>query len=94
MVRISADENVIFSQYRRATFHRVAIAVLLALLISGLVYLLFLQIERMEQVESRLHLTQCTVDEATEYVMHRWPLNLGSSIAAQLRAAVRFSEEH
>jgi hypothetical protein len=33
------------------------------------------------------------VDEATEYVMHRWPLNLGSSIAAQLRAAVRFSEE-
>nr|WP_300146035.1 RNA-binding domain-containing protein [Propionicimonas sp.] len=37
---------------------------------------------------------QLTVDEATEYVMHRWPLNLGSSIAAQLRAAVRFSEEH
>ncbi len=37
---------------------------------------------------------QLTVDEATEYVMHRWPLNLGSSIAAQVRAAVRFSEEH
>ncbi len=37
---------------------------------------------------------QLTVDEATAYVMHRWPLNLGSSIAAQLRAAVRFSEEH
>jgi len=36
---------------------------------------------------------QLGVDEATEYVMHRWPLNLGSSIAAQLRAAVRFSEE-
>ena len=36
---------------------------------------------------------QLTVDEATEYVMHRWPLNLGSSIAASLRAAVRFSEE-
>ncbi|MCA0296349.1 MAG: ATP-binding protein [Actinobacteria bacterium] len=35
---------------------------------------------------------QLGVDEATEYVMHRWPLNLGSSIAAQLRAAVRFSE--
>lgn len=34
------------------------------------------------------------VDEAAEYVMHRWPLNLGSSLAAQLRAAVRFSEEH
>jgi uncharacterized membrane protein YeaQ/YmgE (transglycosylase-associated protein family) len=32
------------------------------------------------------------VDEATEYVMHRWPLNFGSSMAAQLRAAVRFSE--
>ncbi len=37
---------------------------------------------------------QLGVDEATDYVMHRWPLNLGSSIAAQLRAAVRFSEEH
>ncbi len=37
---------------------------------------------------------QLSVDEATEYVMHRWPLNLGSTIAAQLRAAVRFSEEH
>lgn len=37
---------------------------------------------------------QLSVDEATEYVMHRWPLNLGSSIAAQFRAAVRFSEEH
>ena len=36
---------------------------------------------------------QLSVDEATEYVMHRWPLNLGSSIAAQFRAAVRFSEE-
>lgn len=32
------------------------------------------------------------VDEATEYVMHRWPLNMGSSLAAQLLAAVRFSE--
>lgn len=37
---------------------------------------------------------QLVVDEAAEYVMHRWPLNLGSSIAAQLRAAVRFSEQH
>lgn len=35
---------------------------------------------------------QLSVDEATEYVMHRWPLNLGSSIAAQFRAGVRFSE--
>ncbi len=37
---------------------------------------------------------QLGVDEATEYVMHRWPLNIGSTMAAQLRAAVRFSEEH
>jgi len=36
---------------------------------------------------------QLSVDEAAEYVMHRWPLNLGSSLAAQFRAAVRFSEE-
>jgi len=26
--------------------------------------------------------------------MHRWPLSMGATIAAQLRAAVRFSEEH
>ena len=31
------------------------------------------------------------VDEAIDYVMHRWPLSLGSTAAAQLRAAVRFS---
>jgi len=68
-IRISADETVIFSQHHRATLQRVAIAVLLALLISGLVYLLFLQIERMEEVESRLHLTQCTVDEATDMML-------------------------
>ena len=36
---------------------------------------------------------QLTVDEAADYVMHRWPLNLGSTVAAQLKAAVRFSEE-
>ncbi|MGB7961991.1 MAG: ATP-binding protein [Propionicimonas sp.] len=35
---------------------------------------------------------QLRVDEAADYVMHRWPLNLGSALAAQLKAAVRFSE--
>lgn len=34
---------------------------------------------------------QLTVDEATGYVMHRWPLSLGSTLAAQVKAAVRFS---
>ena len=34
---------------------------------------------------------QLAVDEATGYVMHRWPLSLGSTVAAQLRAVVRFS---
>jgi hypothetical protein len=36
---------------------------------------------------------QLSVDEATQYAMHRWPLNLGSNLAAQFRAAVRFSEQ-
>ena len=31
------------------------------------------------------------MDEAIDYVMHRWPLSLGSTAAAQLRAAARFS---
>ncbi len=33
------------------------------------------------------------VDEAADYVMHRWPLGFGSNLAAQFRAAVRFSED-
>jgi len=32
------------------------------------------------------------VDEATEYVGHRWPMGVGANLAAQLKAAVRFSE--
>jgi len=34
---------------------------------------------------------QLTVDDAAAYVMQRWPLGLGASAAAQVRAAVRFS---
>lgn len=34
---------------------------------------------------------QLTVDEAADYIMGRWPLGAGSAIAAQVRAAVRFS---
>ena len=36
---------------------------------------------------------QLRVDDATDYVMHRWPLGLGSNLAAQVKAAVRFSGE-
>lgn len=36
---------------------------------------------------------QLRVDDATDYVMHRWPLSLGSNLAAQVKAAVRFSGE-
>lgn len=34
---------------------------------------------------------QLGIDQAADYVMHRWPLNLGSTVAAQFRAVVRFS---
>lgn len=33
---------------------------------------------------------QLSVDQAADYVMHRWPLGLGPGIAAQLKAAARF----
>ncbi len=33
------------------------------------------------------------VDEAANYIMHRWPIGVGSNVAAQFRAAVRFSED-
>ncbi|MEE4024140.1 ATP-binding protein [Gordonia sp. PKS22-38] len=36
---------------------------------------------------------QLTVDQAADYVMNRWPLGAGSAVAAQVRAAVRFSVE-
>ncbi|WP_197037888.1 MULTISPECIES: ATP-binding protein [Actinomycetes] len=36
---------------------------------------------------------QLGVDQAAEYVMHRWPIGAGRSIAAQIRAAVRFSAD-
>lgn len=36
---------------------------------------------------------QLRVDDATDYVMHRWPLSMGSNLAAQVKAAVRFSGE-
>lgn len=36
---------------------------------------------------------QLSVDQAAEYVMHRWPLGAGRSVAAQIRAAVRFSAD-
>lgn len=34
---------------------------------------------------------QLAVDQAAHYIMHRWPLGVGASMAAQIRAAVRFS---
>lgn len=34
---------------------------------------------------------QLAVDQAAYYIMHRWPLGVGASMAAQIRAAVRFS---
>ncbi|MCR5977899.1 ATP-binding protein [Gordonia jinghuaiqii] len=34
---------------------------------------------------------QLSVDQAAEYVMHRWPLGAGRAVAAQIRAAARFS---
>ena len=36
---------------------------------------------------------QLTVDEAAEYVMYRWPLGIGSSVAAQTKAFLRFAGE-
>lgn len=36
---------------------------------------------------------QLAVDQAAEYIMHRWPLNVGPNLAAQLRATVRFTAE-
>ena len=36
---------------------------------------------------------QLSVDQAADYIMHRWPLGAGAAVAAQARAAVRFSVE-
>ena len=34
---------------------------------------------------------QLKVDEAVDYVMHRWPLGVGRTLSAQLRAVARGS---
>lgn len=36
---------------------------------------------------------QLAVDQAAEYIMHRWPLNLGPNLVAQLRATARFTAD-
>lgn len=36
---------------------------------------------------------QLAVDQAAEYIMHRWPLNMGPNLAAQVRATVRFTAD-
>ena len=36
---------------------------------------------------------QLAVDQAAEYIMSRWPMNMGLIVAAQLRASVRFAGE-
>lgn len=35
---------------------------------------------------------QLDVSDATDYVMHRWPLAFGTNLAAQVKAGVRFSD--
>lgn len=36
---------------------------------------------------------QLSVDAAADYIMHRWPLGMGTSLAAHAKAAVRFSAD-
>ncbi|SMC28206.1 PAS domain S-box-containing protein [Andreprevotia lacus DSM 23236] len=65
----SVDERAVLSKFSDALVTRAIIAVALWLIVSVLLYLLLRQIKRVEQIESRLHLTQFTVDEAPDLIL-------------------------
>ncbi|KAF0814974.1 Sensor histidine kinase WalK [Andreprevotia sp. IGB-42] len=83
----SVDETAMLTKFRDALVTRAIIAVFLWLIVTILLYLLLRQIKRVEQIESRLHLTQFTVDEAPDLVL--WADRRGTIRYANRSASVQ-----
>lgn len=69
IIRISTDRKKALEKYRQETFTKVASALVLMLVVSVMLYLLIRQIRRVEESESRLYLTQFTVDESPDMIL-------------------------
>ncbi|WP_148715546.1 PAS domain S-box protein [Chitinolyticbacter meiyuanensis] len=87
IIRVSVDLDASLAKFRSDLMTRLIAVVALMLIVTVLLYLLLRQLKRVEQIESRLHLTQFTVDEAPDVVL--W-----ADRGAALRYANRAAELH
>ncbi|MBB5190003.1 PAS domain S-box-containing protein [Silvimonas terrae] len=69
IVMVTSDLDVVLEKFHSDLLGRTVSALLLILVVSALLFLLLRQIRRVEQIESRLYLTQFTVDEAPDVIL-------------------------
>ena len=69
VVMVSSDVNTVMQKFHGDLASRAISAMVLILVVSVLLYLLLRQIRRVEHIESRLYLTQFTVDEAPDAML-------------------------
>lgn len=68
-IRIITDKNKALEKHGQETITRTSSAIALLLVVSIMLWLLIRQIRRVEASESRLHLTQFTVDESPDMIL-------------------------
>ncbi|MBS1210872.1 MAG: hypothetical protein H6R19_3270, partial [Proteobacteria bacterium] len=69
VVRIITDGNHVLAKYTQDTRVRMGSATLILIIMTSMLYLLLRQIHRVEDSESRLHLTQFAVDESPDMIL-------------------------
>ncbi|WP_051278995.1 PAS domain S-box protein [Chitinilyticum aquatile] len=69
IVMVSSSKEVLLAKYYQDSLIRILATIALMLVITGLLYLLFRQIRHAEKVESRLYLTQFTVDNGPDPIL-------------------------
>lgn len=68
-IRIITDKTKALEKHKQETILRTSSALTLLLVVSIMLWLLIRQIRRVEESESRLHLTQFTVDESPDMIL-------------------------
>lgn len=69
IVMVTSDLDIVLQKFHSDLLGRAVSALVLILVVSVLLFLLLRQIKRVEQIESRLYLTQFTVDEAPDVIL-------------------------
>lgn len=69
IVMVSSSKEALLAKYYQDSLIRILATIALMLVITGLLYLLFRQIRHAEKVESRLYLTQFTVDNGPDPIL-------------------------